>query len=79
MQERKYDELERRAIPAGLTDALRKAEAQSLIHHEIERMREEGKALTTLNQDLIDVAIHEIILAPTQIGERRFYLSVGEG
>ena len=29
-------------------------------------------------EDSIDVGIHKIILAPTQIGERRFYLSVEE-
>ncbi len=51
MQEMKYEELENRAIPAGVTDAIRKLEARELIHREIEAMRSEGKALTLADEE----------------------------
>jgi hypothetical protein len=44
MQEMKYEEIERRAIPAGLIDAMEKAKASARVHDVISRMREEGKS-----------------------------------
>ncbi len=52
MQEQKYAELEERAIPAGITDQIRKMEARARIHHEIEAMRAEGKAYTLTDEEI---------------------------
>ena len=46
-----YRELEDRAIPAGIEDAVKKLEARALIHQEIESMRSEGKALTLSDEE----------------------------
>ncbi len=46
-----YQELENRAIPAGIQDAVKKLEARSVIHREIEAMRAEGKALTLADEE----------------------------
>ena len=51
MQEMKYKELENRAIPADISDAIRKLEARALIHQQIEQMRSEGKALTLSDEE----------------------------
>jgi hypothetical protein len=51
MQEMKYEEIERRAIPAGLIDAMEKAKASARVHDVISRMREEGKALTLTEEE----------------------------
>jgi hypothetical protein len=51
MQEMKYSELERRAEPAGIIDAIKKMEARAIIHREIEAMRTEGKALTLTDEE----------------------------
>ena len=51
MQEIKYEELEQRAIPAGISDAIRKLEARQIIHQQIEQMRSEGKALTLSDEE----------------------------
>ncbi len=52
MQEQKYSELEERAIPAGITDAMKKLEARARVHQEIEAMRAEGKALTLTDEEI---------------------------
>lgn len=60
MQEQKYNELEERAtrmteeaIPADVPNAmLRKLEARSRIHQEIEAMRTEGKALSLTDEEI---------------------------
>jgi len=52
MQETKYDELEERAIPAGILDGIKKLEARAVIHQQIEQMRAEGKALTLSDEEL---------------------------
>lgn len=63
MQEQKYTELEERSseslnqreirlIKAELYDQVRKLEANSIIHQEIEQMRAEGKALTLSDEEL---------------------------
>jgi hypothetical protein len=51
MQEQKYVELEERASQTGELDAIKKLEARSLIHAEIEAMRAEGKALTLSDEE----------------------------
>jgi hypothetical protein len=51
MQEQKYDELERRAQPAELRDALEKAKASARVHDVIAEMRREGKALTLTEEE----------------------------
>lgn len=52
MNEQKYDELEQRASNVADLDAIKKLEARSRIHHEIEAMREEGKALTLSDEEI---------------------------
>ncbi len=52
MQEQQYAELEERAIPAGITDQIRKMEARARIHQEIEVMRAEGKAYTLTDEEI---------------------------
>ena len=51
MQEMKYRELEQRAIPAGISDQIKKLEARAVIHQQIEEMRAEGKALTLSDEE----------------------------
>lgn len=51
MQEMKYDELERRASVTSESDLIRKMEARSRVHHEIELMKEEGKALVLSEEE----------------------------
>ena len=54
MQEEKYDELETRVsdlMKAEKADMVKKMEARSLIHAEIEKMRSEGKALTLSDEE----------------------------
>lgn len=46
-----YQELENRAIPAGIQDAVKKLEARAVIHQEIEAMKSEGKALTLADEE----------------------------
>jgi hypothetical protein len=47
MQEMKYRELEQRAIPAGISDQIKKLEARAVIHQQIEQM----KALTLSDEE----------------------------
>lgn len=54
MQDQKYEELETRTsdlMKAERTDLVKKLEARSLIHAEIEKMRSEGKALTLSGEE----------------------------
>ena len=51
MQEMKYEELEQRAIPAGISDHIKQLEARAVIHEQIEQMRAEGKALTLSDEE----------------------------
>ena len=54
MQEQKYEELETRSselMKAERADLVKKLEARSLIHAEIEKMRSEGKALTLSDEE----------------------------
>ena len=54
MQEQKYEELETRTsdlMKAERADLVKKLEARSLIHAEIEKMRSEGKALTLSDEE----------------------------
>ena len=51
MQEMQYRELEQRAIPAGISDQIKKLEARAVIHQQIEEMRAEGKALTLSDEE----------------------------
>lgn len=55
MQEQKYEELENRASHSQEADAIKKLEARSRIHREIELMKEEGKALvlTAEEEDML--------------------------
>lgn len=46
-----YQELEDRAMPSEVMDAVKKLEARAIIHQEIEAMREEGKALTLADEE----------------------------
>jgi len=46
MTEQKFEELENRAAQApAMLDEIRKLEARARVHHEIEAMKAEGKAL----------------------------------
>ena len=51
MQEQKYDELEGRASQIAECDAIKKLEARARVHHEIELMKEEGKALVLTDEE----------------------------
>lgn len=51
MQEQKYNELEDRASSISEIDEIRKLEARSRIHQEIELMKEEGKALVLTEEE----------------------------
>jgi hypothetical protein len=54
MQEPKYEELEARSsdlMKAERADVVKKLEARSIIHAEIEQMRSEGKALTLSDEE----------------------------
>lgn len=51
MNEMKYDELESRASESGLQDEIRNLESRPRIHREIERMKEEGKALVLTDEE----------------------------
>lgn len=51
VQEPKYDELERRASLSSELDQIRKLEARSRVHQEIEQMKAEGKALTLSEEE----------------------------
>lgn len=54
MQEAKYEELERNAsllMEDKLEGVIRKLEARDVIHAEIQRMRDEGKALTLSDEE----------------------------
>jgi len=51
MQLRKYDELEIRASQTAEIDAIRKLEARARVHHEIELMKEEGKAMVLTDEE----------------------------
>ena len=51
MQEPKYEELERRAMPSAEMDFIGKMEARSRIHAEIEAMKAEGKALVLTEEE----------------------------
>lgn len=54
MQEQKFDELSVRsskALEAAEKDAIKKLEARSRIHHEIELMKEEGKAMELSSEE----------------------------
>lgn len=51
MQEHKYEELESRASETAELDAVKKLEARSRIHQEIELMKEEGKALVLTSEE----------------------------
>jgi hypothetical protein len=44
MQEQKYDELERRSVPAEVMDAIAKHQAHARVHDVIEQMKAEGSA-----------------------------------
>lgn len=61
MQEQKWDELQDRSldrldvaevIENGRRDLIRKLEAQSIIHSEIEAMKRDGKALSLTDEEL---------------------------
>lgn len=52
MQEQKYAELEERAIPAGITDQIKKMEVRARIQQEIAAMRAEGKAYTLTDEEI---------------------------
>lgn len=45
MQEQKFDELERRASLPEEADVIKKMEARSRLHHEMELMKAEGEVL----------------------------------
>ena len=51
MQDRKYAELEERALPSEIRDGPMRAEAQSRIHSIIEQMKDEGKALVLTGEE----------------------------
>jgi hypothetical protein len=51
MQEQKYDELENRASMTAEMDHVRKLEARSRVHQEIELMKQEGKALVLTSEE----------------------------
>ena len=54
MQEQNYEELDTRTsdlMKAERADLVKKLEARSLIHAEIEKMRSEGKALTLSDEE----------------------------
>jgi hypothetical protein len=55
MQEPKFDELESRASHVAANDAIKKLEARSRVHEQIELMKAEGKAfeLTSEEEDLL--------------------------
>jgi hypothetical protein len=48
----KYREIEDRAIPHGMVDEVRKLEARSRIHQEIEAMKAEGKAFSLTDEEI---------------------------
>ena len=52
MQEQKYRELEERAMPAEISDVVKKMETRARIHAEIEQMRAEGKAYTLTAEEI---------------------------
>jgi len=51
MQEQKYDELETRASMTAEMDHIKKLEARSRVHQEIELMKQEGKALVLTGEE----------------------------
>ncbi len=51
MQEQKFDELENRASLSSEMDAIKKLEARARVHHEIEAMKAEGKALELTEEE----------------------------
>lgn len=70
MQEQKYEELETRASATAELDAIKKLEARSRVHHEIELMKAEGKALElTLEEEDMLRAFRRFKLRMTKNGE----------
>jgi hypothetical protein len=51
MQEQKFEELEARASHIDEVDAIKKLEARSRVHQEIELMKAEGKALELTSEE----------------------------
>jgi len=52
VQERKFEELEDRASAFEPADSVKAAEAKARVHAEIEKMKEEGKALTLSDEEI---------------------------
>lgn len=52
MNAEKFSDLERRAMPAEIMDAVHAAETRSRIHGELQKMKEEGKAMELSDEEL---------------------------